>query len=184
MFTSRAEYRLVLREDNADLRLRRFGYGLGLIRKEDYDIVLEKGRLIKEEINRLKKEKLDKILRRPTVTYSSLCKDTSFSVGIPEDVEKQVEIEIKYEGFIQRQLRDVEKFKKIENIRLPEDFDFSKVAGLSNEVKEKLGYYRPHSLGQASRISGITPVAISILMVYLHGHGQKTKLSETKKTGS
>jgi len=184
MFTSRAEYRLVLREDNADLRLRRFGYELGLVRKEDYDIVLEKERLIKEEIGRLKKERLDKVLRRPSVTYSSLCRDTAYTIGIPDEVIKQVEIEIKYEGFIQRQLRDVEKFKKIENIRVPEDFDFSKVSGLSNEVKEKLSHYRPHSLGQASRISGITPVAISILMVYLHGHGQKTKLSEIKKTGN
>jgi len=168
MFTSRAEYRLVLREDNADLRLRKFGYKLGLVKKEDYGIVMEKERLIKEEIERLKKEKLDKVLRRPSVTYSSLRRDTAYTTGIPDDVIKQVEIEIKYEGFIQRQLRDVERFKKIENIRIPEDFDFNKIFGLSNEVRERLSSYRPHSLGQASRISGITPVAISILMVHLH----------------
>jgi tRNA uridine 5-carboxymethylaminomethyl modification enzyme len=182
MFTSRAEYRLVLREDNADLRLRKIGYELGLVKKEDYDVVLEKGRLIKEEIARLKKEKLDKILRRPSMTYAGLARDTSYTFVIPDDVIKQVEIEIKYEGFIQRQLKDVERFKKIENIRIPDDFDFNEIRGLSNEVREKLIWHRPHSLGQASRISGITPVAISILMVHLHG--KKEKLRTVEKTGS
>ncbi|MBI4335762.1 MAG: tRNA uridine-5-carboxymethylaminomethyl(34) synthesis enzyme MnmG [Candidatus Omnitrophica bacterium] len=170
MFTSRAEYRLVLREDNADIRLRKFGHELGLVEKEDYDIVLRKERLIREEITRLKKEKLDKLLRRPAVTYAALAKDTAYTVGIPDDVIRQVEIEIKYEGFIQRQLRDVERFKKIESIKIPNGFDFDRVRGLSNEVREKLAQYRPYSLGQASRISGITPVAISVLMVYLNGH--------------
>jgi tRNA uridine 5-carboxymethylaminomethyl modification enzyme len=171
MFTSRAEYRLVLREDNADLRLRKFGHELGLVKKEDYDVVLEKGRVIAYEIARLKKEKLDKVLRRPGVTYSQ-CRGRPMCWpdydSLADEVIKQVEIEIKYEGFIQRQLRDVERFKKIENIKIPIDFNYSDVRGLSNEVREKLTHHRPHSLGQASRISGITPVAISILMVYLH----------------
>ena len=173
MFTSRAEYRLILREDNADLRLRKIGYMLGLVNKADYEWVLEKERIIKEEIGRLKKERLDKVLRRPTVTYSGLRQDINYTVGIPDDVIKQVEIEIKYEGFIQRQLKDVERFKKIENIKIPEGFDFDRVYGLSNEVREKLMRYKPHSLGQASRISGITPVAISILMVHLSASARK-----------
>jgi tRNA uridine 5-carboxymethylaminomethyl modification enzyme len=198
MFTSRAEYRLILREDNADLRLRKFGYELGLVKKGDYDIVLTKERLIKEEIEGLEKERLDKVLRRPGMTYRQ-CRGGPCArpiwpptSGIPisclnddsliNEVIRQVEIEIKYEGFIERQLRDVEKFKKIENIKIPAAFDFAKVAGLSNEVREKLSFHRPHSLGQASRISGITPVAISILMVYFHG--QREKLSETERTGS
>jgi len=168
MFTSRAEYRLVLREDNADLRLRKMGYNLGLVRKEENDIVSGKERLIKEEIERLKKEKLDKILRRPSVTYANLTRDAVSTIVVGPDVIKQVEIEIKYEGFIKRQLRDVEKFKKVEDVRIPGDFDFSRVVGLSNEIREKLIYHKPHSLGQASRISGVTPVAISILMVHLH----------------
>ncbi len=171
MFTSRAEYRLILRQDNADLRLKKLGYRLGLIAKDDYEKVLEKERLVKGEIEKLKKEKLDKILRRPAVTYSMLRQDTT--AGIPDEVIKQVEIEIKYEGFIQRQLKDVERFKKIEGIKIPEWLDFNKVYGLSNEVREKLVRYNPHSLGQASRISGITPVAISILMVHLHGKKKK-----------
>jgi len=169
MFTSRAEYRLILREDNADLRLKKIGYSLGLIDKDDYQRVEEKQTAIRQEIERLKKERLDKVLRRPTVTYSGLWQDTDYTVGIPDEVIKQVEIEIKYEGFIQRQLRDVARFKKVENVKIPSNFDFEKVTGLSNEVREKLTHCRPHSLGQASRISGITPVAISLLMVHLHG---------------
>ncbi|NQU74450.1 MAG: tRNA uridine-5-carboxymethylaminomethyl(34) synthesis enzyme MnmG [Candidatus Omnitrophica bacterium] len=169
MFTSRAEYRLILREDNADLRLKKIGYSLGLIGRADHERVEEKQRAIRQEIERLKKERLDKILRRPTVTHSALLQDTDYTVGIPDEVIKQVEIEIKYEGFIQRQLREVARFKKIENIKIPVNFDFEKVSGLSNEVREKLTHCRPHSLGQASRISGITPVAVSLLIVYLHG---------------
>lgn len=167
MFTSRAEYRLILREDNADLRLRKFGYSLGLVSKEDFELVLQKENIIKKEIERLKKERLDKILRRPTITYSNIMENINYTDGISDEIIKQVEIEIKYEGFIQRQLKDVERFKKIENIMIPEDLDFGKVHGLSNEVREKLKNFKPHSLGQASRISGITPVAISALMVYL-----------------
>jgi len=168
MFTSRVEYRLILREDNADLRLKKVGYELGLIKKDDYEQVLEKEEAVKSEIARLKKKQLDKILRRPNVTYFDIPQHEEFKEKIPADVIKQVEIEIKYEGFIQRQVRDCERFKKVENVKIPDGFDFGKVHGLSNEVREKLTRFKPNSLGQASRISGVTPVAISLLMVGLH----------------
>ncbi|MCX5716521.1 MAG: tRNA uridine-5-carboxymethylaminomethyl(34) synthesis enzyme MnmG [Candidatus Omnitrophica bacterium] len=173
MFTSRAEYRLILREDNADLRLSKFGYQFGLVEKEEYDKILQKEEFIKKGIEDLKKHRLDKVLRRPSVSYSDILKDSCFLDCIPAEARKQIEIEVKYEGFIERQLREVERFKKIESVRIPSDFDFKGVHGLSNEVCEKLTRYRPYSLGQASRISGITPVAISALMVYLHGYGRK-----------
>lgn len=169
MFTSRAEYRLILREDNADLRLRRFGYRLGLVSGEEYERVVRKEEVIAREIRNLKKDRLDKILRRPQVRYTDVRYRDGDAARITDEIQRQIEIEIKYEGFIERQLRDVERFKKIERIRIPENFDFAKINGLSNEVREKLIRFRPHSLGQASRISGVTPVAISILMVYLHG---------------
>ena len=173
MFTSRVEYRLILREDNADLRLKGFGYNLGLVKKQEYEEILEKGRLIKEGIARLRESRLDKILRRPGVNYSAIRQDVNGPDSVlPDEVIKQIEIEIKYEGFIERQLKDVERFKKIEGIKIPEDFDFKKVHSLSNEVREKLTRFKPQSLGQAARISGITPVAISTLMIYLHGRGR------------
>jgi tRNA uridine 5-carboxymethylaminomethyl modification enzyme len=114
--------------------------------------------------------RLDKMLRRPAVSYSDILKkDNCFLDCVPVEARRQIEIEIKYEGFIERQLKEVERFKKIEAIRIPAELDFKAVHGLSNEVCEKLSRHRPYSLGQASRISGITPVAISALMVYLHG---------------
>ncbi|MEI8176274.1 MAG: tRNA uridine-5-carboxymethylaminomethyl(34) synthesis enzyme MnmG [Candidatus Omnitrophota bacterium] len=175
MFTSRAEYRLILREDNADIRLARFGYQLGLVSSKEYERVREKERLVTDEIGRLKKERIDKVLRRPESTYLHCV--GAFG-GVPasahngderliREVIEQVETEIKYEGFIERQLRDVQRFKKLEHIRVPGDYDYNGVHGLSNEVREKLSKIRPSSLGQASRISGITPVAISILMMHL-----------------
>lgn len=191
MFTSRAEYRLLLREDNADLRLTEIGHKIGLLTKEDFQRVELKKRNIHSEILRLKKvrltpnrklnEKLKKfktspiknvvslcaLLKRPEINYEIFRKLDHPPATLSRKEAEQVEIEIKYEGFFERQRKEVEKFKRIEKIKLPPDFDFSQIGGLSSEVVEKLNHFRPHSLGQASRISGITPAAISLLMIYL-----------------
>ena len=191
MFTSRVEYRLILREDNADLRLSKIGYDLGLVNKEDYRKTQEKIEAIKKGINFLKTTRLkptleinegllrlktspikkavtlEEILKRPQVSLRELKNLNHISLDIPEFATKQIEIEVKYSGFIKRQLTEVERFKNLEKIRLPEDLDYSGIPSLSREIKEKLNKFRPLNLGQASRISGVTPVAISILMVYL-----------------
>jgi len=196
MFTSRAEYRLILREDNADLRFREMGYKLGLINKEEYDFYLKKKKAIEAELKRLSSVQvrpdehtnqvltrlgtapirnsitLEELLRRPEVSYETLS-----ALGYPPKAEilpstiEQVEIQIKYTGYINRQKEQVEKFKKIEKVKIPSDLDYKVIPGLSIEVREKLTAIRPISLGQASRISGITPAAISILMVYLRKFG-------------
>lgn len=193
MFTSRAEYRLLLREDNADLRLREIGYKIGLISEKDFKKVKLKKINIRNEISRIKGRRitpheglnrklkkyrsspiknavsLSTLLRRPEITYAMLKEiDPMLSVSkLSLRETEQVEIEIKYEGFFERQRKEVERFRKIERIKLPPNFDFSQIRGLSTEVKEKLNQFKPHSLGQASRISGITPVAISLLMIWL-----------------
>jgi len=191
MFTSRVEYRLILREDNADLRLRKTGYDLGLVKKKDYLKVESKIRAINQGINFLKTTRLrptqainsrltglgtsvikkptalDEILKRPQVSLEELRKLNHIKLDIPESALTQVEIEVKYAGFIQRQLKEVERFKNLENIKLPRDLDFTAVPSLSREIREKLNRMKPLNLGQASRISGVTPAAISILMVYL-----------------
>jgi tRNA uridine 5-carboxymethylaminomethyl modification enzyme len=191
MFTSRAEYRLLLREDNADLRLTEMGYKIGLLSEEDLKRVEKKKRNIQSEISRLKKTKLipnrklnnrlkkygsspakfavslATLLKRPEINYAVLKKLIPLSTTLSQREAQQVEIEIKYEGFFERQRKEVEKFRRIEKIKLPPDLDFSQIRGLSSEVVEKLEFFRPHSLGQASRISGLTPAAISVLMVYL-----------------
>jgi tRNA uridine 5-carboxymethylaminomethyl modification enzyme len=163
MFTSRVEYRLILREDNADLRLTPIGYEVGLVNKEIYSAVMDKKGRIENEIKRLKEMRLDKILRRPGTSYSDVTPITDISA----DEINEVEIEIKYEGFIKRQLSDVGRFDKLERIRVPEDIDYKVINGLSNEIKEKLSGIRPLNLGQASRISGVTPAAITILMIWI-----------------
>lgn len=191
MFTSRVEYRLILREDNADLRLSGMGYRLGLVKKKDFQKVVSRKKRIEEELKRLQETKIypDKktnmrlkelkvplisnvttlfdLLKRPQVDFGILKDLNGQKKALHEDDIKQVEIETKYKGFIERQAREIENFKRIENIKIPERFEFAKVPSLSSEIIEKLSSARPTNLGQASRISGITPVAISVLMVYL-----------------
>jgi tRNA uridine 5-carboxymethylaminomethyl modification enzyme len=195
MFTSRAEYRLHLREDNADLRLREMGYRIGLVKEEDYRIFSEKKAAIEKTLFRishkrinptkenneilhrwgsapLKKEvSLQEILKRPETHFGHLFAFDRDLENLPKEAWEQVEIQVKYDGYIKRQMEQIERFKKLEEVRFPEDFDFSSVIGLSREVMEKLTKIRPFSLGQTSRISGITPAAISILMVNLKKQG-------------
>ncbi len=195
MFTSRAEYRLHLREDNADLRLTQKGYEIGLVKEEQYKIFLEKKNSIEKTLSRIsilkinpKKEQnellikfgsapikkevsLRELLKRPEIHFSHLLEIDKSLDGIPKEVIEEVEIQVKYEGYIKRQLEQIERFRRMEDVRIPEDFDFNQIAGLSKEVMEKLIKIRPISLGQASRISGITPAAISILMINLKKQG-------------
>ncbi|MDD5495602.1 MAG: tRNA uridine-5-carboxymethylaminomethyl(34) synthesis enzyme MnmG [Candidatus Omnitrophica bacterium] len=166
MFTSRVEYRLLLREDNADWRLTPIGFEIGLIGDQRHRAVLMKRENIERELRKLRERGFEKILRRPGVTYKTLGY-TEADPALTREEIAELEIEIKYEGFVKRQLNDIGRFKKIEKIRIPEIMDYAKVHGLSSEVREKLSGIKPINLGQASRISGVTPAAISILMVYL-----------------
>ena len=191
MMTSRAEYRLLLRQDNADLRLREKGYHVGLISKEQYEYVLEKQRLIKEEVERLKNvsigaaktnqeflerhgsstlktgTNLAELMCRPELNYKLLAELDPERIKLPEDVIQQVEIEIKYEGYIERQLRQVNQFKKMEKKLIPETLNYDDVPSLRLEARQKLKAFHPVSIGQASRISGVSPADISVLLVYL-----------------
>jgi tRNA uridine 5-carboxymethylaminomethyl modification enzyme len=176
MFTARAEYRLLLRHDNADLRLMDKGHEIGLLDKNVYDNFLEKRRLIDEEIQRIKKtrmkyddpnksEALEQLLKRPEITYKFIEEHSPSDKSLTEEIKKEVEIQVKYEGYIQRQMEMAEKLSKIEDRKIPEHFDYTSVNGLSKEVLSKLQEVRPMNLGQASRIPGVTPAAISLLMV-------------------
>ena len=167
MFTSRVEYRLVLREDNADLRLTPIGYKIGLVDEKAYHDVMKKKGNIESEIKRLKGSRLEKVLRRPGVSYQDALAQEKVIPVLTSDEANEVEIEIKYEGFIKRQLGDIGRFSKLERIKVPERIDYKVIHGLSNEIKEKLSNIKPLNLGQASRVSGVTPAAISILMVYI-----------------
>ena len=191
MFTSRVEYRLIIREDNADLRLSRLGFDLGSLGRKDYQRVEKKLKGVKEGGAFLKHTRvkpaesinaklarlncpalkhavtLEDLLKRPQINIRQLAKIHKLKPGIPESAWQQVEIEVKYAGFIQRQYRDVESFKHLEKIKLPADLEYSGLSGLSREIREKLAKFKPLNLGQASRISGVTPAAISMLMVYL-----------------
>ena len=200
MMTSRAEYRLLLRQDNADLRLRKKGWEVGLIDDETYHKLQEKERRIQEEIERVEHatvggsaevqsllESLNstllksgttiaELIRRPELNYKVLAPIDKERPELPEDVCEQVEINIKYDGYIRRQMKQVEQFKKLEQKKLPEDIDYEDVGNLRIEARQKLESYRPVSIGQASRISGVSPADISVLLVYLesrsgHKHG-------------
>lgn len=176
MMTSRAEYRLLLRQDNADLRLTPEGYRAGLISEERYQRFLKKKEAIEKEIQRLQAtraqsaethEKLGDLLKRPEYTYENLREMDPERPQLSEEVTEQVEIQLKYEGYITRQLHQIERFKSLEAKKLPADLPYESIQGLRIEAKQKLMAVRPVSMGQASRISGVSPADLNVLMVYL-----------------
>ena len=200
MMTSRSEYRLLLRQDNADLRLRKIGYEIGLITQEQYDYVVQKENLIKEEVNRLQSLKIgankktqeflerhnsaslktgtymSELMCRPELSYEILAELDEDRPILPADVIEQVNINIKYDGYIKRQQKQVEQFKKIENKKIPVDIDYDDIGSLRLEARQKLTKYRPLSVGQASRISGVSPADISVLLIYLETYYKSGKI--------
>ena len=203
MMTSRSEYRLLLRQDNADLRLTPIGYKFGLVTEERYNAFLDKKKMIEDEIIRLEKTivppsedvlnyldgrnstriksgvRLTELLRRPEISYDSLSEITELP-HLPRSVREQVEIAIKYEGYIKRQLMQVEQFKKLEGRRFPEGIDFNSIQGLRLEARQKLAKINPDSIGQASRITGVSPADISVLLIYLEQYNrQKQHINKT-----
>jgi tRNA uridine 5-carboxymethylaminomethyl modification enzyme len=165
MMTSRSEYRLLLRQDNADARLTPLGHELGLISKERYDAVAAKYKAAADEISRLDKANKTALLRRPEVSY----KDVAPGSGLPEEVAEQVEIQVKYDGYLRRQRALMEEMAHMENRELPEDIDYSIIQGVRLEAREKLSRVRPKNLGQASRVSGVSPADLTALMIWLRG---------------
>ena len=191
MMTSRAEYRLLLRQDNADLRLTKKGYEVGLISQERYDWVCKKEQMIQDEIERVSNVKIGanakvqellkannsiplnngitlcELIRRPELDYDKLAPIDEMRPELPAEVREQVNILIKYDGYISRQIKQVEHFKKLEKKLLPTDFDYNNISGLRIEAQQKLNNLQPLNIGQASRISGVSPADISVLLVYL-----------------
>lgn len=199
MMTSRAEYRLILRQDNADIRLTKYGHRVGLISDERMNGVIQKERLIAEEIERVKSVNIGtgeevqqivegagstrlitgstiaELIKRPELNYEMLAPIDKNRPELPWDVKEQVNINLKYEGYIDRQLRQVEHFKKLENKMIPESIDYSKINSLRKEATQKLEKFRPRSIGQASRISGVSPADISVLLVYMEQYNHQNK---------
>lgn len=174
MFTSRAEHRLLLRQDNADLRLRRYGHLFGLISDAQLDTLNQKESLIEETIAHLQKTHRDGIqlaqyLKRPEVSYTELVISYNLA-SLPEEIARQVELQLKYEGYIKRQQREIEKLQQVENVEIPSSLTYTAIEGLRNEAREVLEKIRPVSLGQASRLAGVNPADVSILMVALKRH--------------
>ncbi len=196
MMTSRAEYRLYLRQDNADLRLTPTGHEIGLVSSERYNRFVEKVKLIESEVQRLKSTiippseiinnflvshgstkivsgiKLYELLKRPEIEYTFL-NEIGQGTSLSKEIIEQVSISIKYEGYLKRQMNQIDQFKRMEERRLPEDIDYTEIRGLSLEARQKLNSTKPHSLGQASRISGVSPADISVLLVYLESRKRK-----------
>jgi tRNA uridine 5-carboxymethylaminomethyl modification enzyme len=191
MFTSRAEYRLLLREDNADLRLRDRGYEFGLVSEEEYSRFARKREMINNELIRIRAQKMfrsttsqdfldlheladvqnsitfEQLLKRPSFTYAELGMLDSSYLDTPVDVREQVETQVKYAGYIDRQLEQIKKMEKMESAKIPVDLDYKQINGITAEVREKLDRFRPDTLGQASRIPGMTPAAIAVLSIFL-----------------
>jgi len=188
-----------LRQDNADLRLTEKGYKVGLVTEERYQRTMKKKEMIEKELERLKKvvvtptkevndilnrlgsapikisHSLYDLIKRPELTYESIKELDSERQPLPREIKMQVEIQIKYEGYIKKQMQQIEQFKKLEGKKLPEDLDYSQIRGLSNEAVQKLNKIKPDSVGQASRISGVSPADINVLLIYLEQKRREKK---------